>query len=80
MSWMGGARIDLEVRTAILKALRKGARPSVVAQKFAVSRSSIVHIGRRPASFRRYHRRSGCGQRQAVEVIKFKQLGAGDSS
>lgn len=70
---MGGTRIDLEARTAIVKALRKGTLPSVVARKFAISRSSVVQIGREagivrpPLSDAQKH-----GQRKATEASRLE--------
>jgi hypothetical protein len=70
---MGGSRIDLEVRAGVLKALRKGTRPSIVAKHYGISRSSVVHIGREagivqpsPSDSQKQ------GQRQAVEAARLE--------
>jgi hypothetical protein len=68
---MGGMRIDLEARSSIVKELRKGGRPSVVAKKFGVSRSSVIHIGREAGIVQEaLSDRQKRGQRIAVEAAR----------
>lgn len=70
---MGGARIDLETRTAIAKAVRKGTQRSVVARKFNVSQSAVARIGqaagivRPPLSIGQKK-----SQRTAIEAVKLE--------
>jgi hypothetical protein len=68
-----GARIDLETRTAIVKAIRKGDRRSAIARKFNVSQAAVARIGRAagivplPLTAGQKH-----SQRMATQAIKLE--------